>query len=67
VERVVLVTDDAIRDAQRAMWKTMRIASEPGGAAAMSAVLARRYVPAKDERVGVLVCGGNTTAVDFGK
>jgi threonine dehydratase len=67
VERVVLVTDDAIRDAQRAMWKTMRIASEPGGAAAMSAVLSGRYVPANGERVGVLICGGNTTAVDFGR
>jgi threonine dehydratase len=67
VERVVLVTDDAIRDAQRALWRTMRIASEPGGAAAMSAVISGRYVPAKGERVGVLVCGGNTTAVDFGR
>jgi threonine dehydratase len=67
VERVVLVTDDAIRAAQRALWKTMRVASEPGGAAAMSAVLSGRYLPAQGERVGVLVCGGNTTAVDFGR
>jgi threonine dehydratase len=67
VERVVLVTDDAIRAAQRALWTTMRVASEPGGAAAMSAVLSGRYVPAKGEKVGVLVCGGNTTAVDFGR
>jgi len=67
VERVVLVTDDAIRGAQRALWRTMRVASEPGGAAAMSAVLSGKYVPAKGERVGVLVCGGNTTAVDFGR
>ena len=67
VESVVLVTDDAIRDAQRALWKTMRVASEPGGAAAMSAVLSWRYVPAKGEKVGVLVCGGNTRAVDFGR
>jgi threonine dehydratase len=67
VERVVLVGDDAIRDAQRALWRVMRVASEPGGAAAMSAVLSGRYVPAKGEKVGVLVCGGNTTAVDFGR
>jgi threonine dehydratase len=67
VERVVLVTDDAIRDAQRTLWRVMRVASEPGGAAAMSAVLSGRYVAAKGERVGVLVCGGNTTAVDFGR
>jgi threonine dehydratase len=67
VDRVVLVTDDAIRDAQRAMWRTMRVACEPGGAAATAAVLSGQYMPAKGERVGVLVCGGNTTAVDFGR
>jgi threonine dehydratase len=67
VHRVVLVSDDAIRDAQRTLWKTLRIASEPGGAAAMSAILSGRYVPQKGERVGVLLCGGNTTAVDFGR
>jgi threonine dehydratase len=67
VERVVLVTDDAIRAGQRALWKTMRVASEPGGAAAISAVLSGRYVADRGEKVGVLVCGGNTTAVDFGR
>lgn len=65
VERVVLVDDQAIRDAQRALWESMRIAAEPGGAAAFAALLSKRYVPKADERVGVLVCGGNTTAVDF--
>jgi len=67
VERVVLVTDDAIRDSQRALWRTMRVATEPGGAAAMSAILSGAYAPEKDEKLGILVCGGNTTAVDFGR
>ena len=67
VERVALVTDDAIRDAQRVLWSTLRIAAEPGGAAAMAALLSQRYQPRPGERVGVLVCGGNTTAVDFGR
>lgn len=65
VERVVLVEDQAIRDAQRALWERLRIAAEPGGAAAFAALLSRRYVPSRGERVGVLVCGGNTAAVDF--
>jgi threonine dehydratase len=65
VERVALVSDDAIRNAQRVLWSTLRIAAEPGGAAAMAALLSRRYEPRPGERVGVLVCGGNTTAVDF--
>jgi threonine dehydratase len=61
VERVVLVSDDSIRDAQDALWTSVRVASEPGGAAALAALLSGRYQPAADERVGVLVCGGNTT------
>jgi threonine dehydratase len=67
VDRVALVSDDAIREAQNALWDTLRIVAEPGGAAAFSALLSRRYVPRPGERVGVLVCGGNTTAVDFGR
>lgn len=61
----MLVEDQAIRDAQRALWERLRIAAEPGGAAAFAALLSRRYVPSRGERVGVLVCGGNTAAVDF--
>jgi threonine dehydratase len=65
VDRVVLVTDDAIVDAQRALWDVLRVVAEPGGAAAFAALLSRRYRPEPDERVGVLVCGGNTSAVRF--
>jgi threonine dehydratase len=63
---VTLVSDDAIRDAQRALWDQARVVAEPGGAAAFAALLSRAYVPAPGARVGVIVCGGNTTAVDFG-
>ena len=65
VERVALVPDEAIRDAQTALWANLRVVSEPGGAAALAALLCGAYVPAPGERVGVLVCGANTTAVDF--
>lgn len=67
VDLVLLVSDDAIREAQRKLWQATRIVAEPGGAAALAAITARKYVPAKSERVGVLICGGNTTAVDFAK
>jgi threonine dehydratase len=63
----LLVTDSAIEQAQQALWDVMRIAAEPGGAAAFSALLSRRYQPAPGERVGVLICGANTTAVDFNR
>jgi threonine dehydratase len=65
VSRVILVSDDSIQAAQEKLWDTLRIAAEPGGAAAFAALLSGRYVPRSGERVGVLVCGGNTTAVDF--
>jgi threonine dehydratase len=65
VERVELVSDDAIAGAQKALWQALRIVAEPGGAAAFAAILAGAYQPATGERVGIVVSGGNTTAVDF--
>jgi len=65
VKDVLLVSDDAIVDAQRTLWNVLRVVAEPGGAAAFAALLSRRYQPQPGERVGVLLCGGNTTAVDF--
>lgn len=59
VERVVLVEDAAIVDAQKALGRALRIVAEPGGAAAMAAILSGAYRPAPGERVGVLVCGAN--------
>jgi threonine dehydratase len=63
VERVVLVEDEAIRRAQQTLWGALRVAAEPGGAAAFAALLSGKYQPEKDERVGVLVCGGNVNGV----
>jgi threonine dehydratase len=62
---VVLVTDDDIRRAQTMFWQALRIVSEPGGAAAFAALISGRYKPSSGERIAVLICGGNTTAVDF--
>jgi threonine dehydratase len=59
VDHVALVTDVAIREAQRALWRDWRIASEPGGAAALAALLSGAYRPRSGERVGVLLCGAN--------
>jgi threonine dehydratase len=65
VERVILVDDDAILGAQKWLWKGARIVAEPGGATAFGALLAGRYVPRAGERVGIIISGGNTVAVDF--
>ena len=65
VERVVLVSDEAIQQAQETLWRLLRVVAEPGGAAALAALLSGGYRPRRDEHVGVVVSGGNTTAVDF--
>ena len=62
VDRVVLVRDEEIQAAQRMLWDRVRIVTEPGGAAAFAALLSARYQPGPRERLGVLLCGGNTTA-----
>jgi len=65
VQQVILVKDEEITRAQESLWSALRIVTEPGGAAAFAALLSRRYQPAPGERVGILLCGANTTAVNF--
>lgn len=59
VDESVLVTDDDIRSAQRALWNEFRLVVEPGGAAALAALRSGAYVPESGERVVVAVCGSN--------
>lgn len=56
----LLVTDDQIVEAQKKLWETLRIVAEPGGATAFAALLSGRYRVAPGQRIGVVVCGGNT-------
>lgn len=60
VQQIVLVSDQSIAQAQLTLWDRCRILAEPGGAAAFAALLSRQYTPRLDERVGVILCGGNT-------
>ena len=64
VAEAVLVGDNAIEETQRRLWRRLGVAAEPGGAAALSAIVSGAYRPASGERVGVLVCGAN---VDLAK
>jgi threonine dehydratase len=59
VERVALVSGDQILEAQRRLWQEVRIFAEPGGAAALAALLSGAYVPQPTEHVAVVVCGAN--------
>ena len=65
VAATLLVTDDAIRAAQRTLWKQLRVVVEPGGAAAFAALQSGVWKPAAGQRIGVLLCGANTAAVSF--
>jgi threonine dehydratase len=60
VDRALVVSEAAIRKAQRLLWDELRIIAEPGGAVALAALVEGAYVPAPGERVGVILCGGNT-------
>jgi threonine dehydratase len=60
VERALVVPEDAVRRAQRLLWDELRTVAEPGGAVALAALVDGSYAPAPGERVGVIVCGGNT-------
>ncbi len=57
----MLVTDAELAAARRHLWEELRIIVEPSAATTAAAVLSGRYVPEVDERVGVLLCGANTT------
>jgi len=61
----VLVTDEAIAAAQRALWNTLRIVAEPGGATSLAAVLSGRFAAPAGSRIAIVVSGGNASAVSF--
>jgi threonine dehydratase len=67
VDSALLVSDEAIVQAQQALWKTLRIVVEPGGAAALAAVLSGVFVAKPGQRIGVVLCGANTSAVQVPK
>jgi len=60
IRRSILIGDDAIRAAQRALWDALRLVVEPGGATALAALHSGAWTPPEGARVGVIVCGANT-------
>jgi threonine dehydratase len=67
VDAALLVSDEAIVAAQVALWKTLRIVTEPGGATAFAALLSGEFRTKPGQRIGVVLCGANTSAVQFQK
>jgi threonine dehydratase len=54
-----LLKEQAIRVAQAAMWKELRLAIEPAAALPLAALLSRVVAPRARERVLLIVCGAN--------
>lgn len=67
VHSIVAVSDAAILATQRLLWERLRIVAEPGGCAALAALVCGGYAPEMDEHVAVVISGANTTAVDFSR
>lgn len=59
----LVVTPAEVRAAQRLAFSALRLVIEPGGAAALAAVLAGKVDVT--ERTAVVLSGGNTDAADF--
>ncbi len=58
--RSVLVGDDSVVEARRALWQQLRVVTEHGAAAALAALRTGAYVAEPGERVAVILCGANT-------
>jgi threonine dehydratase len=60
VHEALLVDDEAVRAAQRALWEELHVVAEPSGATGLAALMSGAYRPAAGERVATLICGANT-------
>jgi len=65
VDKLVLVDDDQIMDAMAVLFREMKLAVEPAGAAATAALFGPLRDELRGERVGVIVCGANIDVETF--
>jgi threonine dehydratase len=59
----VLVSEDDIEASQRWLWREVKLVAEPGGAAALAALLSGKWTPPDDAPVGILLCGANADSL----
>jgi threonine dehydratase len=59
VDRLVLIDDDQIVEAMALLFREMKVAVEPAGAAATAALVGPLRDELRGRRVGVIVCGAN--------
>ena len=59
VRQSLLLTDEAIRDAQLWMWKELKLAVEPAAALPLAALQSGAYKPTPGEKICLVICGAN--------
>ena len=63
VERIVLVSDEEMREAARWLWFETGVAAELSGAAALAAVSTGRYLPEPGETIVAIICGAGSDGI----
>ncbi|WP_119462140.1 threonine/serine dehydratase [Rhodospirillaceae bacterium SYSU D60014] len=67
LERIVLVDDDALRRAMHLLFRDMKLAVEPAGAAATAALMGPLRDELRGKRVGLIVCGANIDTATYAR
>jgi len=67
VDELVTIDDDAMRRAMGLLFREMKLAVEPAGAAATAALCGPLRERLAGQRVGILVCGSNIDAASFAR
>ena len=62
----LVLPDDAIRDAQRWLWKEMKLLVEPAAALGLAALQTGAYTTRPGERVAMILCGANVDPASVG-
>jgi len=65
VDDIVLVDDDALCKSMAFLFRELKLALEPAGAAAMSAILGPLESKIEGKKVGLIVCGSNIDPETF--
>ncbi|MEM8933165.1 MAG: threonine/serine dehydratase, partial [Acidobacteriota bacterium] len=67
VDRLVMVDDDALRDAMGFLFRDAKLAVEPAGAATTAALVGPLRDDLRGRRVGLIVCGTNIDLPTFAR
>jgi threonine dehydratase len=67
IDELVKIDDDAMRRAMALLFREMKLAVEPAGAAATAALTGPLRARLAGKRVGVIVCGSNIDPESFGR